>query len=154
MSYLDKLLQGVEVEWKALWEVTIWDKRFNGVDKAKQSKINSFKHVSAAELKKLSLDNGNVKLLATGKFDGTTTKELAGKNLNNAEVITIPSGGTANLKYFNGYFVDNGNILTTSINNEKFNLRYIYFYLLNINDIIQGFFRGSGVAHPSMSEIL
>ena len=71
------------MEWKPLWEVTIWDKRFIGVDKSKQPKVHSFKHVSAAELKKLSLDNGNVKLLATGKFEGTTTKELAGKNLNN-----------------------------------------------------------------------
>lgn len=35
MSYLDKLLEGVEVEWKALWEVTTWDKRFNAVDRKK-----------------------------------------------------------------------------------------------------------------------
>ena len=28
MTYLDKLLQGAEVEWKTLWEVTTWDKQF------------------------------------------------------------------------------------------------------------------------------
>lgn len=38
MSCLEKLLGGVEVEWKKLWEVTIWDKRFNAVDNFKQKK--------------------------------------------------------------------------------------------------------------------
>ena len=37
MSTLEKLLDCVEVEWKALWEVTIWDKRFNAVDRIKRT---------------------------------------------------------------------------------------------------------------------
>jgi len=35
------------VEFKYLWQITSWDKRFNGVSIEKQKKILSFKHVSA-----------------------------------------------------------------------------------------------------------
>ncbi len=38
LNYLEKLLDGVEVVWKALWEVTIWDKKFNAVERHKQKK--------------------------------------------------------------------------------------------------------------------
>jgi hypothetical protein len=34
-----KLLDGVEIERKMLWEVTAWDKRFKGVDKFKQPNV-------------------------------------------------------------------------------------------------------------------
>jgi type I restriction enzyme S subunit len=136
-----------------LANITIWDKRFNGVCKIRQPKTVNFKHVSAVDLKKLKKDEGDVKLLSTGKFDGWTTKELAGKNLNHCEIITIPSGGSANLKYYNGYFVDSGNILAIA-KNESINLKYVYYYLLIQNNKIQDAFRGSGVKHPNMSEIL
>ena len=37
-NFMEKLLDGVEVEWKYIWEVTTWDKRFNAVDNYKQPK--------------------------------------------------------------------------------------------------------------------
>lgn len=154
MSFLEKLLEGVSVEWKPLGEVTFWDKRFQGVNPLLQPTVLNFKHVSAAKLKSLKKSNGNVKLLSTGNFDGYTTKDLAENNINFGEVITIPTGGTANLKYYNGEFVDSGNLLGSSRDINLYNLKYIYIYLLNINDIIQSYFRGSGVKHPSMSDIL
>jgi len=86
------------VEFKGLGEITAWDKKFNGISKDKQQKTLSFKHISAKNLKDLENSNGKVKLLATGQFDGWTTEELADSNLNNGEVITVPSGGSANLK--------------------------------------------------------
>src|SRR5690554_2357957 len=114
MSFLEKLLEGVSVEWKPLGEVTFWDKRFQGVNPLLQPTVLNFKHVSAAKLKSLKKSNGNVKLLSTGNFDGYTTKDLAENNINFGEVITIPTGGTANLKYYNGEFVDSGNLLGSS----------------------------------------
>ena len=36
MSKIDELLKNEKVEWKKLREVTIWDKKFNGVEKFKQ----------------------------------------------------------------------------------------------------------------------
>jgi type I restriction enzyme S subunit len=151
---IKKLLEGVEVEWKTLGEATFWDKKFQGVNKALQPKILSFKHVSSKKLKSLNIPNGNIKLLSTGKFNGYTIIKLADEYLNKGEVITIPTGGSANLKYYNGKFVDSGNLLACSRDISLFNLKYIYFFLLNINEKISGFFRGSGVKHPSMLNIL
>ena len=157
MSKLEELIQelcpnGVEI--KYLWECTIWDKRFNGVDKYKQPKVISRIHVSAEQLKSLKVINGTVKLLATGKFDGYTTRELAKDFINNDEVITIPSGGGANIKYYDGEYVDGGNILAISSDKSKYNLKFIYHYLLNNNDLIESFYRGGSVKHPEMFKIV
>ena len=141
MSYLDTLLQGVDVEWKTLGEVTFWDKRFQGVDSTLQKTVLKFKHISAEKLKRLKVPNGTIKLLSTGNFDGFTTVDLAKDEINIGEVITIPTGGTANLKYYNGNFIDSGNLLGSSSNLNLYSLKYIYYYLLNINDIIQNYFR-------------
>jgi len=157
MNKIEKLIEELcpqGVAFKEMWEVTIWDKRFNGVSKEKQARVLSFKHISAKHLKDLEASNGEIKLLATGQFDGWTTKELAGNNLNNGEVITIPSGGSANLKYYKGEFVDSGNILGSSLDNKILNLGYFYYYLLTKNDLIESCFRGSGVKHPDMPKIL
>ena len=77
-------------EEKKLWQITNWDKRFNSVPKEKQEKILSFKHILAETMKSISVKSGNIKLLATGKFDGYTTEKLAGENLNYGEVLTFP----------------------------------------------------------------
>jgi type I restriction enzyme S subunit len=156
-SKIEKLISELcpkGVEFREMWEVTAWDKRFNGVSKDKQSKVLSFKHVSAKNLKDIDFSLGEVKLLSTGKFDGYTTKELAGNNINRGEVITIPTGGSANLKYYNGFFIDSGNILGSSVDNKILNLKYCYYYLLTKNDFIENCFRGSGVKHPDMMKIL
>ena len=157
LSQVEKLINELcpeGIQFKKLWEITAWDKKFNGIDKEKQKKILSFKHISAKDLKNLETIDGNIKLLATGKFNGWTTKALAGKNINEGEVISIPTGGSANLKYYKGKFVDSGNLLASSFNNEITNLKYCYYFLLTKNNLIESHFRGAGVKHPNMSEIL
>lgn len=160
LKYLNKIEKLIKefchdgVEFKELWEVTVWDKRFNGVDKEKQTKVLSFKHISSNELKRLETKDGEVKLLSTGKFNGWTTKELAGENINKGEIISIPSGGSADIKYYEGFFVDSGNILASSCDEEILNLKYCYYYLLTKNELIESYFRGAGVKHPNMAEIL
>lgn len=152
MSKIDELIQQLcpdGVEYRELGEITKWDKRFNGVG----NKPVAFKHVPAAQLKSLLTNNGDIKLLSTGKFDGYTSRQLAGDNLNVGEIISIPTGGAANIKYWNGEFVDSGNILAVT-ENKNISLKYVYYHLLAKNELIQNYFRGSGVAHPSMPEIL
>jgi type I restriction enzyme S subunit len=151
-EFLQKLLEGKKVEWRTLGEVTYWDKRFNGVDKNIQPTVLNFKHVSAEILKSIKIKNGNIKLLSTGNFEGYTTEEIAIDNINEGEVITIPTGGTANIKYYKGKFVDSGNLLGTARNGTS--TKYIYYFLMNVNNIIESFFRGSGVKHPDMKQIL
>ena len=157
MSRIDNLMKEKcpnGVLYRSLYEITLWDKKFNGTTKKIQPSTVSFKHVRASTLKRLAIENGNIKLLSTGLFDGYTTYERARDYINDGEVITIPSGGTANIKYYNGKFVDSGNILGTTKNHKRYNLKFIYYCLLNQNKLIASYFRGSGVKHPNMIDIL
>lgn len=133
-------------------ELVTFDKRFKGIDRTKQKNIVTFNHVSAELLKSLPVDGGDVKLLATGLFDGYTTKEKAGSNLNKGEVITIPTGGNANIKYYKGLFVDSGNILAVS-NRDDIYLKYVWYYLLFHNEFLESCFKGTGIKHPYMPDI-
>jgi len=140
--------------WKymKLGEIVVFDKRFKGVPKEQQKQIVSFKHVSAETLKGLLVDNGDVKLLATGLFTGYTTQELAGNNLNSGEVISFPTGGNANIKYHKGNFVDSGNILCVA-KDDSIYLKYVHFGLLYQNDYIESCYKGTGIHHPFMPDI-
>ena len=58
VKHLKKILEGVEVEWKKLWEVTTWDKRFNAVENYKQPKTIKYFHLLSNEIKPLIVKNG------------------------------------------------------------------------------------------------
>ena len=143
------------VEYLELYKIIKWNKRFSGVSKQYQQEIfNTNSDISAQLLKSLTSEKGNIKLLSTGSFDGYTNDFIYRGPIDENEVITIPSGGTANIKYYNGKFINSGNILGTSYNSIKYNLKYIYYYLVNKKELIQSFFRGSGVQHPDMKQII
>ena len=55
------------VECKPLWSVTIWDKKFQSVEKSKQSKIINYPYLLASELFALEQEGGDVFLLSTGE---------------------------------------------------------------------------------------
>lgn len=157
MNRIEKMLQEMcpdGVEYRPLGELTIWDKRFSGVPNEQQMHTCRFKHVDAKTLKSIQTNDGNIKLLSTGNFDGFTNREISVNYINSGEVIAIPSGGTASIKYWNGLFVDSGNILAISSNEQFYNLKYVYYCLLNIQNAIQGYYRGSGIQHPDMAAIL
>lgn len=141
------------VEYKELWELTIWDKKFNGTTKEMQPKIENFKHISAKELKNLPIGGESIKLLSTGNYD-EYTNDTSNENINCGEVIAIPSGGNAKIKYYSGKFIDSGNILAISKDIRLFNLKFIYYYLQRNITIIAEYFRGSGIKHPEMKSIL
>lgn len=69
------------VEFVKLWEVTAWDKKFNGVDKKMQNKVISYPYVLAKVFDDIEDEKGSVKLLSTGISDKErwTTEEKAGK---------------------------------------------------------------------------
>ena len=73
-SKLDELIQQYcpdGVEFVPLWSVTIWDKKFNSVDKKKQPKVISYPYLLAKDMFALEQENGDVFLLSTGnKPDG------------------------------------------------------------------------------------
>lgn len=149
-------LPGFTGEWsvKKMWELTAWDKYFNEVDRFKQVKVIKYPYLLAADLTAMALQNGDVCLLATGDFDGWTTAERAGKYLCEGEVVSIPWGGYANIKYTKGKFVTADNRIATSLNTNVLSNKYLYYYMLTNQDLINSFYRGAGIQHPSMLDVL
>ena len=158
VNFLEKLLAGVTVEWKALWEVTVWDKKFNAVARNKQPKTINYTYLLAVDLFKLEKESGNVFLLSTGEKTGWTTEELAGENLREGEVVAIPWGKSRPLsevlKYYKGKFVTADNRIATSNNTKILLNKYLYYWLLHQSKNIDSFYRGAGIQHPSMAAIL
>ncbi len=158
MSKIDELIQQLcpsGVEFKHIWEVTAWDKRFNAVDNHKQAKTYKYNYLLASALRKLAVENGDVKLLSTGgEAYGWTTVELSGKNISEGEIISIPWGGRATVQYYNGKFVTADNRIATSLDRDYLDNKYLYYFMLSNLRTIQSFYRGSGIQHPSMAEVL
>ena len=154
LTYLDKLLFSIEVEWKPLWKVTIWDKKFNAVDKFKQPEVKKYHYFLSNEIKPLIVEGGNVKLLTTNITDLYTTEDLAGDKIVEGEVVVIPWGGNAVVQYYQGKFLTSDNRIATSNDINYLDNKYLYYVLLNNLDLIASFYRGSGIKHPSMSAVL
>lgn len=161
MSSLEKLIQELcpdGLGFVPLWTVTIWDKKFNAVEKTKQSKIIHYPYLLAADLFALEQDGGDVFLLSTGEKTGWTTEKIAGKNLREGEVVSIPWGKSRPvkdvIKYYKGRFVTADNRIATSNDTDKLLNKYLYYWMLNQGEVIDTFYRGSGIKHPSMADIL
>lgn len=163
MSRLDELLKQYcpnGVEYKPLWSVTAWDKKFQGVEKEKQAKVIDYAVLLANDLFALQQDEGDVFLLSTGSETGWTTEELAGDNLREGEVVSIPWGkaGTVNvktvIKYYKGKFVTGDNRIMTSLDTNVLNNRFLYHVIVGPNGIDNTFYRGSGIRHPDMRRVL
>lgn len=142
------------VEFKCIWEVTAWDKKFNAVENHKQEKVIKYNYLLANELKNLETENGDIKLLTTNKSELYTTQELAGDRISDGEVVTIPWGGTANVQYYKGKFLTADNRLATSLDTNFLNNKFLYYLMLDRTNEIQSFYRGSGIQHPSMAKVL
>lgn len=146
------------VVWKKMWELTAWDKKFQGVDKSMQSTIIPYTYLLAKDLFALSVPNGKIKLLSTGVQEGWTTEELAGNYLSEGEVVTIPWGkspGAQNpVKYYKGKFVTGDNRIATSLDTNVLRNKFLYYWMYSKSDIIETFYRGAGIQHPSMFKVL
>lgn len=144
------------VERKKLWELTSWNKKFNGIEKEKQKKIVPIKCILASEFEKIKQNSGNVKYIATGISGGDqyTNEKLAGDYLFEGEVVCIPGGGIPNVKYHNGKFITSDNRIATSLNKNILNNKFLYYYLDSKTKDIKKFYRGSGIKHPDMSKVL
>ena len=159
MSKLQELIDRLcpdGVEFKPLWSLTIWDKRFNGVDRKMQPQLISYPYVLANVFDEIEDPSGNVRLLSTG-IGGTerwTTEEKAGANLCEGEIVAIPWGGTPNVKYYKGKFVTADNRIATSSGTGVLSNKFLYYWLNNNIDLIAKTYRGAGIQHPSMLDVL
>ncbi len=161
MSKLEELIEELcpdGVEYKAIWEVTIWDKKFNSVDRGKQPQIISYPYLLAKDMFALEQKIGDVFLLSTGEQTGWTTVDKAGDFLCEGEVVTIPWGKSRKvvdvMKYYKGKFVTADNRLATSNDITVLNNKYLYYWMMTQGDVIDSFYRGSGLKHPNMKDVL
>ena len=159
MGKIDELINKLcpnGVEFQPLWKLTAWDKRFNGVEKDKQKKVISYKYYLSTDFDKVERENGNIKYISTGitNKDRFTTEELAKEYLAEGEIVCIPWGGTPNVKYHKGKFVTGDNRIATSLDVDKLNNKYLYYWMQSKIDIISSFYRGSGIKHPNMKKVL
>lgn len=159
MNKLERLIEKMcpdGVEYKPLWSLTAWDKKFNGIDKSKQEKVISYKYYLSTDFDKVERENGDIKYISTGISgeERYTTEELAKDYLSEGEIVCIPWGGTPNVKYHNGKFVTGDNRIATSLDTNILNNKFLYYWMQSNLKIISTFYRGSGIKHPSMKNVL
>ena len=154
MSKIDELLKNEKVEWKKLWEVTIWDKKFNGVEKYKQKEVIKYHYYLAKELKNLIHENGNIRILTTNATNIYAFEEEVKDKVSYGEVVCIPWGGNPIVQYYKGSFITGDNRIATSVNKEILDNKFLYYHLLNNIDYISSLYRGSGIKHPDMYKVL
>lgn len=144
------------VEYKKIWEVTTWDKKYKSAEKYMQPKTNKYKYLLANQINDILDENGDVFVLETGinvekKY---TTEQLAKDYLCEGEIVAIPWGGTPNVKYYNGKFVTGDNRIATSNDTTVLLNKFLYYFLDNKIKTIAKFYRGSGIKHPEMKKVL
>jgi len=136
-----------------LWSVTTWDKSYIGVDKEWQPKTIKYKYLLSDELDQINI-GGDVCLLYTGKNTGYTTERLAGDALCEGEIVSIPWGGTPSVKYYCGKFVTGDNRIATSNKPDTLLNKYLYYFMKGNLKEIASYYRGAGLKHPSMKDVL
>ena len=137
-----------------LYSVTIWDKKFNGVEKEWQPKTIKYKYLLSDELDSIKVDKGDIRILYTGKDVGFTNDELAGDAVSDGEIVSIPWGGIPTVKYYKGRFVTGDNRIATSSDKSLLLNEYLYFYMKGNLTTIASFYRGASLKHPSMRDVL
>lgn len=137
-----------------MWEVTIWDKKFTGVDKSMQPQVIKYHYYLANELSELESSEGDIRILyTTDKVAYAEAENVAG-NISEGEVVAIPWGGNVSIKYYKGKFVTADNRIATSNNRDVLDNKYLYYWMQSQKDIIGSFYRGAGIQHPSMFKVL
>lgn len=156
LDYLIEKLCPNGVEFEPLWSLTAWDKRFNGIDKDKQKKVISYKYYLSTDFDKVEREKGDIKYISTGISgkDRYTTEELAKDYIAEGEIVCIPWGGTPNIKYHKGKFVTGDNRIATSLDTNTLDNKFLYYWMQSNIGIISTFYRGAGIKHPSMKDVL
>jgi len=137
-----------------LWKITIWDKRFNNVDNEWQPKTIKYNYLLSDELNSIKAEDGDVRILYTGKEVGYTTEKLAGQNLSEGEIVSIPWGGIPSVKYHKGKFVTGDNRIATSSDVNRLTNKYLYYFLRGNIHEVASYYRGASLKHPNMKDIL
>ena len=157
MTHIEQMIKDLcpnGVEWKKLGEVTFWDKKFNDVDRSLQPEIRKYHYYLANELEELESDTGDVRILYTSNKIAFADVESVKENVVDAEVVAIPWGGNANIKYFKGKFITADNRIAVVRDSSALSTKFVYYWLTKNQAEIDSYYRGAGIKHPSMLKVL
>lgn len=94
--------------------------------------------------------------LGSGNYPLYTCSPIVNKYLNDYlyddEAIIISTGGNFSVHYINGKF--NYSTDCYVFKTDKYNLKYLYYYLLGKSDEINKMFRGAGLKHLNKNEFV
>ena len=112
---MEKLLDGVEVEWKALGDVLV---RTRGTK------------ITAGKMKELHKKNAPVKIFAGGKtFALVDYADIPEKDINRKPSIIVKSRGIIEFEYYDKEFSHKSEMWSYHSDNEFINIKYIYYFL-------------------------
>lgn len=157
MSRIDTLIAELcpdGVKYKQVWQITTWDKRFNGVDRAKQPAINPHHYYLAKELQPVLAEQGDIKVLTTSQTSLYTAEDLVVEShIKDGEIIAIPWGGNAVVQYYKGRYITSDNRIAV-VNTESIMTKFLFYVLKSREEEISSYYRGAGIKHPEMSKVL
>lgn len=134
-TFLEKLLDGAEVEWKPLKDILI---------RTKGTKI------TAAEMKVLHKDNAPLKIFAGGKtFALVNFEDIPEKDINKNPSIIVKSRGIIEFEYYDKPFSHKNEMWSYYSNDKNINIKYIYYVLKNQESYFQNL--GSKMQMPQIA---
>lgn len=134
-TFLEKLLDGAEVEWKPLKDILI---------RTKGTKI------TAAEMKVLHKDNAPLKIFAGGKtFALVNFEDIPEKDINKNPSIIVKSRGIIEFEYYDKPFSHKSEMWSYYSNDKNINIKYIYYVLKNQEPYFQNL--GSKMQMPQIA---
>jgi type I restriction enzyme S subunit len=120
MSYLEKLLNGVEVEWKPISESLVRTKGTN---------------ITASQMKVLDKGVAPLKIFAGGKTVAFVDfEDIPEKDINRKPSIIVKSRGVIEFEYYDKPFSHKNEMWSYHSNNECIDIKFIY-YFLKINEL-------------------
>ena len=115
MSFLNKLLDGVAVEWKALGEVLV---------RTKGTKI------TAGQMRELHKDGAPVKVFAGGKTVAFVDfGDIPEKDVNREPSIIVKSRGVIEFDYCDQPFSHKNEMWSYNARGKAINIKYVYYFL-------------------------
>src|SRR5690606_6998929 len=115
MRYLEKLLNGVEVEWKALGQVLV---RTKGTS------------ITAGQMKVLNKDGAPLKIFAGGKTVAFVDyNDIPEKDINREPSIIVKSRGIIEFEYYDKPFSHKNEMWSYHSKNENIDIKFVYHYL-------------------------
>lgn len=134
-TFLEKLLDGAEVEWKPLKDILI---------RTKGTKI------TATEMKVLHKDNAPLKIFAGGKtFALVNFEDIPEQDINKNPSIIVKSRGIIEFEYYDKPFSHKNEMWSYYSNDKNINIKYIYYFLKNQEPYFQNL--GSKMQMPQIA---